>query len=68
MDVSGVARSASTLADVGVSQEVSIAVLKKALDVSKEGAVALIEAIPNSNTNTVPRLPTNLGRNVNTSA
>lgn len=68
MDVSGIARSASTLADVGVSQEVSIAVLKKALDVSEEGATALIEAIPNSNANSVPKLPPNLGRNINTTA
>ncbi len=67
MDVSGIARFATTMADVGVSQEVSIAVLKKALDVSKESATALIEAIPNSSAN-VPNLPPNLGRNINTTA
>ena len=67
MDVSGIARAATTMADVGVSQEVSIAVLKKALDVSKESATALIEAIPNSSAN-VPNLPPNLGRNINTTA
>lgn len=67
MDVSGIARSATTIADVGVRQEVSIAVLKKALDVSEERATALIEAIPNSNAN-VPNLPPNLGRNINTTA
>ncbi|MBI3713448.1 MAG: YjfB family protein [Burkholderiales bacterium] len=33
MDVSAIARASNTLADVGVSQQVSIAVLKKALDV-----------------------------------
>jgi hypothetical protein len=55
------------MADVGVSQEVSVAVLKKALDVSKESATALIEAIPNSSAN-VPNLPPNLGRNINTTA
>ncbi|MBR7799175.1 YjfB family protein [Undibacterium fentianense] len=67
MDVSSIARFATTMADVGVSQEVSIAVLKKALDVSKESATALIEAIPNSSPN-VPNLPPNLGRNINTTA
>jgi hypothetical protein len=67
MDVSSIARVATTMADVGVSQEVSIAVLKKALDVSKESATALIEAIPNSSAN-VPNLPPNLGRNINTTA
>nr|WP_315466975.1 YjfB family protein [uncultured Undibacterium sp.] len=67
MDVSSIARVATTMADVGVSQEVSVAVLKKALDVSKESATALIEAIPNSSAN-VPNLPPNLGRNINTTA
>lgn len=67
MDVSSVARLSTTMADVGVSQEVSIAVLKKALDVSKDSATALIEAIPNSSAN-VPNLPANLGRNINTTA
>lgn len=67
MDVSSIARFATTMADVGVSQEVSIAVLKKALDVSKDSAMALIEAIPNSSAN-VPNLPANLGRNINTTA
>lgn len=68
MDVSTVARASTTLADVGVSQQASIAALKKALDVSKEGATALIEAIPDSSSNAVPNLPPHLGRNINTSA
>ncbi len=68
MDVSAIARASNTLADVGVSQQVSIAVLKKALDVSEESATALIEAIPDSSANAVPNLPPNLGRNINTTA
>jgi hypothetical protein len=67
MDVTGIARVATTLADVGNSQAVSIAVLKKALDVSEEGALSLIEAIPNGSPN-VPNLPPNLGKNINTTA
>ncbi|WMW81974.1 YjfB family protein [Undibacterium cyanobacteriorum] len=67
MDVNGIAKTATTLADVGVSQQVSIAVLKKAQDISQESATALIEAIPNSSAN-VPNLPPNLGRNINTTA
>ncbi len=67
MDVTGIAKTATTLADVGVSQQVSIAVLKKAQDISQESATALIEAIPNSSAN-VPNLPPNLGRNINTTA
>lgn len=67
MDINGIAKTATTLADVGVSQQVSIAVLKKAQDISQESATALIEAIPNSSAN-VPNLPPNLGRNINTTA
>jgi hypothetical protein len=66
MDVTGIARVATTLADVGTSQAVSIAVLKKAIDISAESATALIEAIPEAPS--VPNLPPNLGRNINTTA
>ena len=66
MDVTGIASVATTLADVGTSQAVSIAVLKKAQDISKDSATALIEAIPSAPT--VTNLPPNLGRNINTTA
>jgi hypothetical protein len=66
MDISSIAKTASTLAEVGISQEVSIAVLKKAQDISKDSAVALIEAIPNASS--TANLPPNLGRNINTTA
>ncbi len=66
MDVTGIANVATTLADVGTSQAVSIAVLKKALDISAESATALIEAIPDMKS--VPNLPSNLGRHINTTA
>jgi hypothetical protein len=66
MDVTGIARVATTLADVGTSQAVSLAVLKKAINISAESATALIEAIPEAPT--VPNLPPNLGRNINTTA
>lgn len=66
MDVTSIAKTATTLAEVGISQEVSIAVLKKAQDISKESAVALIQAIPNPPS--TANLPPNLGRNINTTA
>ncbi|MCU6435749.1 YjfB family protein [Undibacterium sp. Jales W-56] len=66
MDITGIASVSTTLADVGVSQEVSVAVLKKALDVSAESATALIEAIPDNKA--ISNLPPNLGRNINTTA
>ncbi|AZP11038.1 MULTISPECIES: YjfB family protein [Undibacterium] len=66
MDVNGIANVASTLADVGTSQAVSLAVLKKAIDFGTESATALIEAIPPAPT--TPNLPAHLGQNINTSA
>ncbi|MFZ6845966.1 YjfB family protein [Undibacterium sp. RuTC16W] len=66
MDVTGIASVSTTLADVGISQAVSVAVLKKALDVSAESATALIEAIPDNKA--ISNLPSNLGRNINTTA
>jgi len=71
MDVTGIANVATSLAQVGTSQDVSIAVLKKANEIQTQEATALIAAIPT----TVPassapasNLPANLGRNVNTTA
>ncbi|MBC7405432.1 MAG: YjfB family protein [Cytophaga sp.] len=66
MDVTGIANVATTLADVGTSQAVSIAVLKKAINISAESATALIEAIPDNKS--IQNLPANLGRNINTTA
>jgi hypothetical protein len=45
---------------------VSIAVLKKAMDLQTENATALIQAIPNANQ--VQNLPPHLGQNINTTA
>jgi hypothetical protein len=66
MDVSGIARVATTIADTGIKQDVAIAVQKKAQDVQASSASALIEAIP-----PVPKasnLPSNLGNTINTTA
>ncbi|MFZ6693331.1 YjfB family protein [Undibacterium sp. SXout20W] len=71
MDVTGIANLASTLAQVGTSQAVNIAVLKKANDLQTENATALIAAIPdNTPASSAPasNLPTHLGRHVNTTA
>ncbi|NDI85933.1 YjfB family protein [Undibacterium crateris] len=66
MDIKGIANVATTLAEVGTSQAVSIAVLKKANDIQAESATALIEAIPDNKATS--NLPSHLGRNVNTTA
>ncbi|MYM24709.1 putative motility protein [Duganella sp. FT135W] len=63
MDVTGIAQTATTIADTGTKQAVGIAVLKKAQDIQASSASALIEAIP-----PVPNLPSHLGNNINTTA
>lgn len=66
MDVSGIAGLSSTLAEVGTSQAVSVAVLKKANDIAAESAAALIESVQENKP--APNLPPHLGRNINTTA
>lgn len=66
MDVTGIANVATAMADATTNQAVGIAVLKKAIDLSAAGALALIEAIPDNST--AQNLPAHLGKNVNTTA
>lgn len=66
MDVTGIASLSTTLADVGTSQAISIAVLKKSMDISAESATALIAAIPDMPS--MQNLPAHLGKNINTTA
>lgn len=66
MDVTGIANVSTTLAEVGTSQAVSIAVLKKANEVTAESAAALIEAVQDNQATS--NLPPHLGRNINTTA
>jgi hypothetical protein len=63
MDVAGIARAVSTIADTGTKQEVDIAVLKRAEDIESATATQLIEAVQ-----ATPNLPEHLGQSVNTTA
>ena len=54
------------MTEANTNQAVSMAVLKKAINISAEGALALIEAIPNSSS--VQNMPSHLGQNINTTA
>lgn len=65
MDVNGIANLATSLADTKLSQEIGIAVLKKALNAESAGALALLNALPSP---TVSNLPSHLGQNINTTA
>lgn len=64
MDVGNIASLATNMSQERVQQEAGVAVLKKALDVQAQGALALIQAIPQAQ----PNLPANLGQNVNVTA
>ncbi len=66
MGVTGIANLATTMSETSTNQAISIAVLKKAINLSAENALALIEAIPDSQS--VQHLPPHLGQNINTTA
>jgi prephenate dehydrogenase len=65
MDVNGIAKLATTMSETRNSQEVGVAVLKKALDISASNAATLIASVPMPQTQ---NLPAHLGKNVDTTA
>lgn len=66
MDVTDIANTATTMNEAYIQQASGTAVLKKALDISTENAIALIEAIPDNTP--AQNLPPHLGQNINTTA
>lgn len=52
----------------GYTDTVGLAVLKKAINVEAQGAMALINAIPQPPQQSAANLPPNLGQNINTTA
>ena len=66
MDVSGIAKLATSIAETGTRQDVGVAVLKRAQDIQTSSATQLIDAI--KSTPTVQNLPANLGNKINTTA
>jgi hypothetical protein len=63
MDVMGIAKLSTSIADTGIRQEVSIAMLKRAEDIQASTASQLLDAVQ-----PVQNLPAHLGKNVNTTA
>ena len=59
--------TSATIFHQSSNDPVSVAVLKKALEVEAKNAKALIAAVPQATKN-VGNLPSNLGRNINTTA
>ena len=66
MDVTDIASTATTMSEAFIQQASGTAVLKKALDISAENAIKLIEAIPDNTP--AQNLPPHLGQNINTTA
>ncbi len=66
MDITSIAGASSSMAETGIKQEVGIAMLKKAQDIDKASAAALIQALPSPSP--AQNLPANLGNTINTTA
>lgn len=66
MDISGIISASTALNAASTQQEISIAVLKKAINLSAAGALSLIDAIPDNKS--LQSLSSHLGQNINTTA
>jgi hypothetical protein len=66
MDVMGIAKLATSIADSGTRQEVDMAVLKRAQEIQTATATQLLEAIQPPQT--IQNLPAHLGNKINTTA
>ena len=64
MDVSSIASASTAISQAKTGDAVAIAVLRKSLDIQEQGALQLIQALPQPATNSPP----NLGNSVNTFA
>ena len=62
MDVTNMAKLATSMAETGIRQEVGVTMLKKAMDIEAASAAQLIQALPQ------PNLPPHLGNTINTKA
>lgn len=63
--MSTIASIATTMSNTATKEAVSVAVLKKAMDIESNNAAALLAAIPSVSSQ---NLPPHLGQNVNTIA
>ena len=66
MDVTGIAKLSTSIADTGTREEVGLAVLKRAQDIQASTATQLLEAVQSAAP--AQNLPAHLGKNVNTTA
>lgn len=66
MDVTSIAATATAMTTLNQTNQVQLSVLKKAMQIEQQGAMALIAALPQPVQAT--NLPDHLGQNVNTTA
>jgi Putative motility protein len=66
MDVTGIAKLATSIADTGTRQDVAVAMLKKTQDIQVAAAAQMLEAVQAAAP--APNLPPHLGNHVNTTA
>lgn len=66
MDISGIAKASTTIAETGNREEIKNLVLRRALDMQSANAVQLLESVkaPSAAQN----LPAHLGTKINTTA
>jgi hypothetical protein len=67
MDVTGIAKLATSIAETGTKMEVDVAILKRAQQIESTNASALLASIPAPQPVST-NLPPNLGQNINTTA
>jgi len=69
MDVTGIAKLATSIADTGLRQDVSMTMLKKAQDIQSTTATQLLAALPPvTPAASTQNLPPHLGNHINTTA
>lgn len=66
MDISGLSKVSTSVAETGTKRDVDVAVLKKSMDVAASTAAQLIQALPT--VSPASNLPSHLGKNINTTA
>ena len=66
MDVAGIAKLSTTIAETGNRQEVQTALLKRALQMESSAATQLIDAVKSASP--AQSLPSHLGNTINTTA
>ena len=63
MDVTNIAKLATSMAETGIRQEVGVSMLKKSMDIQAASAAQLLDALPQ-----LQNLPPHLGNTINTKA